>query len=70
VEKGDLQTITEHRHVVSHFSQPWNLYILFNIHKFSSLCNRVNSKQRCSCEHNDDMRETGGSSFMHSLPSH
>ena len=60
METRDLQTVAEHRLVLSHFSQPWNLCILFNIQTFSSLCNCVNSKQRCSYEHNDDMRETGG----------
>jgi len=69
VEEGDLQTVTEYRLVMSHLSQPWNLYILCNTQNFSSSYNCVNSKQRCSCEHNDDMWQTGGSSRMHSLPS-
>jgi hypothetical protein len=27
VEKGDLQSVTEHRLVMSHLSHPWNFYI-------------------------------------------
>jgi hypothetical protein len=45
---------------MSHFSQLCNLYILFNTQNSSSLCHCVNSKQSCSCEHNDDVWETGG----------
>jgi len=44
VEKWDLQTITKCRFVISQFSQHWNLYILFNMQNFSSLCSCVNSK--------------------------
>ena len=55
MEKGDLQTVTENRLVVLHFSQLGNTYTLFKIQNLSSLCNCINSKQRCSCEHNDDM---------------